>query len=251
MAVVEYKKEGRLARIIINRPEAMNALNSDVFQGLRNAFNDFRDDDDLWVAILTGAGDEAFCAGWDIKELASGFSLDGDSEPVRPDNIWKPFIAAINGYCLGGGCEMALMCDIRIASESAQFGQPEVNIGFMPAMGATVRIPRFLPGAVAAEMLLTGNRINAREALRIGLVSRVVPDEKLIETADEIAKTILTRGPLGVRAVKESMVRGYGMTIDEGLALEKVLSAYLLTTEDFAEGTKAFTEKRSPRYKGK
>jgi enoyl-CoA hydratase/carnithine racemase len=251
MAVVEYKKEGRLARIIINRPEAMNALNSDVFQGLRNAFNDFRDDDDLWVAILTGAGDEAFCAGWDIKELASGFSLDGDSEPVRPDNIWKPFIAAINGYCLGGGCEMALMCDIRIASESAQFGQPEVNIGFMPAMGATVRIPRFLPGAVAAEMLLTGNRINAREALRIGLVSRVVPDEKLIETADEIAKTILTRGPLGVRAVKESMVRGYGMTIDEGLALEKVLSAYLLTTEDFAEGTKAFTEKRPPRYKGK
>jgi len=201
MAVVEYKKEGRLARIIINRPEAMNALNSDVFQGLRNAFNDFRDDDDLWVAILTGAGDEAFCAGWDIKELASGFSLDGDSEPVRPDNIWKPFIAAINGYCLGGGCEMALMCDIRIASESAQFGQPEVNIGFMPAMGATVRIPRFLPGAVAA--------------------------------------------------VKESMVRGYGMTIDEGLALEKVLSAYLLTTEDFAEGTKAFTEKRPPRYKGK
>jgi enoyl-CoA hydratase/carnithine racemase len=146
---------------------------------------------------------------------------------------------------------MALMCDIRIASESAQFGQPEVNIGFMPAMGATVRIPRFLPGAVAAEMLLTGNRINAREALRIGLVSRVVPDEKLIETADEIAKTILTRGPLGVRAVKESMVRGYGMTIDEGLALEKVLSAYLLTTEDFAEGTKAFTEKRPPRYKGK
>jgi len=251
MAVVEYKKEGRLARIIINRPEAMNALNSDVFQGLRNTFNDFRDDDDLWVAILTGAGDEAFCAGWDIKELASGFSLDGDSEPVRPDNIWKPFIAAINGYCLGGGCEMALMCDIRIASESAQFGQPEVNIGFMPAMGATVRIPRFLPGAVAAEMLLTGNRINAREALRIGLVSRVVPDEKLIETADEIAKTILTRGPLGVRAVKESMVRGYGMTIDEGLALEKVLSAYLLTTEDFAEGTKAFTEKRPPRYKGK
>ena len=251
MAVVEYKKEGRLARVIINRPEAMNALNSDVFQGLRNAFNDFRDDDDLWVAILTGAGDKAFCAGWDLKELTSGCSLDGDSEPVRPDNIWKPFIAAINGYCLGGGCEMALMCDIRIASESAQFGQPEVNIGFMPAMGATVRIPRFLPGAVAAEMLLTGNRINAREALRIGLVSRVVPDEKLIETADEIAKTILTRGPLGVRAVKESMVRGYGMTIDEGLALEKVLSAYLLTTEDFAEGTKAFTEKRPPRYKGK
>ena len=251
MAVVEYKKEGRIAHIIINRPDAMNAFNSEVFQALWYAFADFRDDNDLWVAVLTGAGDRAFSAGADIKGLVSGFSPEGDDVPVRPDNVWKPFIAAINGYCLGGGCELALMCDIRIASENAQFGQPEVNIGFMPAMGGTVRIPRFLPRAIAAEMLLTGNRINAQEALRIGLVSRVVPKEKLMDTAREIANTILTRGPLGVRAVKESMVRGYDMTLDEGLALEKELSGYLRATEDFVEGAKAFAEKRPPQYKGK
>jgi len=251
MAVVEYVREGRIAHIILNRPDAMNALNSEVFQALWYAFADFRDNKDLWVAILTGAGDRAFCAGADIKGIVSGFSPEGDDVPVRPDNVWKPFIAAINGYCLGGGCELALMCDIRIASENAQFGQPEVNIGFMPAMGGTVRIPRFLPRAIAAEMLLTGNRITAQEALRIGLVSRVVPKDKLMDTAKEIANTIITRGPLGVRAVKESMVRGYDMTLDEGLALEKELSGYLRHTDDFVEGAKAFAEKRPPQYKGK
>lgn len=251
MSVVEYKNEGRIAHIIINRPEAMNALNSEVFRGLWHAFENFRDDDELWVAILTGAGERAFCAGADIKGLVSGFSPEGDDVPVRPDNIWKPFIAAINGYCLGGGCELALMCDIRIASENAQFGQPEVNIGFMQAMGGTVRIPRFLPRAIAAEMLLTGKRINAQDALRIGLVSHVVPNDKLLETAKTIANTIITRGPLGVRAVKESMVRGYDMTLDEGLELEKALSARLRVTEDFVEGAKAFSEKRPPHYQGK
>lgn len=143
------------------------------------------------------------------------------------------------------------MCDIRIASENAQFGQPEVNIGFMPAMGGTVRIPRFLPRAIAAEMLLTGKRINAQDALRIELVSHVVPNDKLLETAKTIANTIITRGPLGVRAVKESMVRGYDMTLDEGLELEKALSARLRVTEDFVEGAKAFSEKRPPHYQGK
>ena len=251
MAVVECRKEGRIAHIVINRPEAMNALNPEVFRALRDAMEDFRDNDNLWVAILTGAGERAFSAGADIKSLVSGFSTKGDFASVRPDNIRKPFIAAINGYCLGGGCELALMCDIRIASESAQFGQPEVNNGFMPAMGGTVRLPRFLSRAFAAEMLLTGNPISARDALRIGLVSHVVPDEKLMETAVSIANTIITRGPLGVRAVKESMVRGYDMTLDEGLALEKALSAQLRNTEDFVEGANAFSEKRLPRYKGK
>ena len=250
MAVVECRKEGRIAHIVINRPEAMNALNAEVFRGLRDAMEDFRDNANLWVAILTGAGDRAFSAGADIKGLVSG-SAKGDFASVRPDNIWKPFIAAINGYCLGGGCELALMCDIRIASENAQFGQPEVNNGFMPAMGGTVRLTRFLPRSFAAEMLLTGNRISAQEALRVGLVSHVVPIEKLMETAKTIADTIITRGPLGVRAVKESMVRGYDMTLDEALALEKALSADLRTTEDFIEGANAFSEKRPPHYKGK
>jgi E-phenylitaconyl-CoA hydratase len=250
MAVVECRKEGRIAHIVINRPEAMNALNAEVFRGLRDAMEDFRDNANLWVAILTGAGDRAFSAGADIKGLVSG-SAKGDFASVRPDNIWKPFIAAINGYCLGGGCELALMCDIRIASENAQFGQPEVNNGFMPAMGGTVRLPRFLPRSFAAEMLLTGNRISAQEALRVGLVSHVVPNEKLMDTAQSIANTIITRGPLGVRAVKESIVRGYDMTLDEALALEKALSADLRTTEDFIEGANAFSEKRPPHYKGK
>ena len=251
MAVVECRKDGRIAHIVINRPEAMNALNAEVFRGLRDAMADFRDNDNLWVAILTGAGDRAFSAGADIKSLVSGFSKKGDFTSVRPDLIWKPFIAAINGYCLGGGCELALMCDIRIASDNAEFGQPEVNNGFMPAMGGTVRLPRILPGAFAAEMLLTGNRMSAQEALRVGLVSHVVPLEKLQDTAKKIADTIITRGPLGVRAVKESMVRGYDMTLDDGLALEKALSEQLRTTEDFVEGANAFSETRPPHYKGK
>jgi enoyl-CoA hydratase/carnithine racemase len=251
MAVVECWKEGRIAHIVINRPEAMNALNAEVFRGLHDAMEDFRDNDDLWVAILTGAGDKAFSAGADIKGLVSGFSGKGGFASVRPDLIWKPFIAAINGYCLGGGCELALMCDIRIASENAQFGQPEVNNGFMPAMGGTVRLPRFLPRSFAAEMLLTGNRISAQDALRVGLVSRVVSNEKLMETAMSTANTIITRGPLGVRAVKESMVRGYDMTMEEGLALEQALAAQLRTTKDFVEGANAFSEKRPPHYTGK
>jgi E-phenylitaconyl-CoA hydratase len=251
MVAVEYVKEGRIAYITINRPEAMNSLSTEVIQGLHDVMVDFRDNDDLWVAILTGAGDRAFCAGLDIKGFVSSPGPTEAVAPVRPDNIWKPFIAAVNGYCLGGGCELAMMCDIRIASENAEFGQPEVNIGFMPAGGGTIRMPRFIPRAVAAEILLTGNRIHAQEALRVGLVSRVVPKEKLMDTAKEIANTIITRGPLGVRAVKEAMIRGYDMTLEEGLALETELASYIRTTQDFVEGTKAFTRKRPPQYKAK
>jgi E-phenylitaconyl-CoA hydratase len=251
MAAVEYVKEGKIAYITINRPDAMNSLSVEVVQGLHDAMVDFRDNNDLWVAILTGAGDRAFCAGADIKGFVSGPGPTKEVEPVRADNIWKPFIAAVNGYCLGGGCELAMMCDIRIASENAQFGQPEVNIGFMPGMGGTIRMPRFISRAVAAEILLTGNRINAQEALRVGLVSRVVTKEKLMDTAKEIANTILTRGPLGVRAVKEAMIRGYDMKLEEGLALEKKLANNIRTTHDFIEGAKAFAEKRPPQYKAK
>ena len=251
MVAVEYLKEGRIAYITINRPEAMNSLSTEVIQDLHDAMVDFRDNNDLWVAILTGAGDRAFCAGLDIKGFVSDPGTTEAVTPVRPDNIWKPFIAAVNGYCLGGGCELAMMCDIRIASENAEFGQPEVNIGFMPAGGGTIRMPRFIPRAVAAEILLTGNRINAQEALRIGLVSRVVAKEKLMDTAKQIANTIITRGPLAVRAVKEAMIRGYDMTLEEGLELEKGLASYIRTTQDFVEGTKAFAEKRPPQYKAK
>ena len=256
MAAVEYVKEGRIAYITINRPEAMNSLSADVSQGLREAYADFKDNDDLWVAIITGAGDRAFCAGADIKGFrpATGEAADAarvPERPLRPDTIWKPFIAAIHGYCLGGGCELAMTCDIRIAADNAQFGQPEVNIGFMPGGGGTIRMPRFIPRAMASEILLTGNRISAAEAYRVGLVSRVVPRDKLMDTAKEIAETIITRGPLGVRATKEAMIRGYSMPLEEGLALERQLVMQIRATEDFMEGARAFAQKRPPQYKGK
>ena len=234
----------------------MNSLSVEVRQGLKDAYVDFRDNNDLWVAIITGAGDRAFSAGADIK----GFRpFTGDAaeagripeKPIRPDTIWKPFIAAIHGYCLGGGCELAMTCDIRIAADNAQFGQPEVNIGFMPGGGGTIRMPRFIPRAIAAEILLTGNRISAAEALRVGLVSRVVPRDQLMDTAKEIANTIISRGPLGVRATKEAMIRGYNMTLEEGLALEQQLAAHIRTTEDFMEGARAFAQKRPPEFKAK
>jgi E-phenylitaconyl-CoA hydratase len=256
MVAVEYLKEGRIAYITINRPEAMNSLSIEVRDGLQAAYKDFRDNNDLWVAIITGAGERAFSAGADIKGFRPASSDTAEAaraaeKPLRPDTIWKPFIAAIHGYCLGGGCELAMTCDIRIAAENAQFGQPEVNIGFMPGGGGTIRMPRFIPRAVAAEILLTGNRINAAEALRVGLVSRVVPRDKLMDTAKEIAETIISRGPLGVRATKEAMIRGYSMTLEEGLELERQLVAYIRSTEDFMEGARAFAQKRPPQYKAK
>ncbi|MEW6187336.1 MAG: enoyl-CoA hydratase-related protein [Thermodesulfobacteriota bacterium] len=254
MAAVEYVTEGKIAYITINRPEAMNSLSVEVREGLQAAYQDFRDNNDLWVAIITGAGDKAFSAGADIKGFrpSTGESGGGVLEKLlRPDTIWKPFIAAIHGYCLGGGCELAMTCDIRIAADNAQFGQPEVNIGFMPGGGGTIRMPRFIPRAVAAEILLTGIRINAAEALRVGLVSRVVPRDKLMDTAREMAETILTRGPLGVRATKEAMIRGYSMTLEEGLALERQLVNQVRATEDFMEGARAFAQKRKPEYQAK
>jgi len=251
---VDYVKEGRIAIITINRPEAMNALNADVQREMREAMIDFRDNNDLWVAIITGAGDRAFSAGADIKEFrpATGEEqVTREETPVRADTIWKPFIAAIHGYCLGGGLELALTCDIRIAADNAQLGQPEINIGFMPGAGATQRLPRFIPRALAAEIILTGERISAQEAYRIGLVNRVVPRDQLMPTAMEIANTICRKGPLGVRAAKEAMIRGYDMPLEEGLLLERKLANYIRTTEDFMEGARAFVEKRPPQYKAK
>jgi enoyl-CoA hydratase/carnithine racemase len=252
---VDYVKEGRIAIMTINRPEAMNALNADVSREMREAMIDFRDNNDLWVAIITGAGDRAFSAGADIKDFRPATQEDmervRDAAPVRADTIWKPFIAAINGYALGGGLEMAMTCDIRIAAEHAQLGQPEINIGFMPGAGGTQRLTRFVPRAIAAEILLTGNRITAQEAYRIGLVNKVVPLDKLMDTAKEMANTICSRGPLGVRASKEAMIRGYDMVLEEGLKLESQLATHIRTTEDFMEGARAFVEKRPPDYKAK
>ncbi len=247
---VDYKKEGKIAIFTINRPEAMNSLNSAVRKEMAEAMLDFRDDPQLWVGIVTGAGEKAFCAGADIKEFRPG-PMEASWSTIRADQIWKPFIAAINGFALGGGLELAMTCDIRIAADHARLGQPEVNIGFMAGAGGTQRLPRFVPRAKAAEILLTGEPISADEAYRIGLVNKVVPLAKLMATAKEMAETICRKGPLGVRATKEAMIRGYSMPLEQGLQIEADMANRIRSTEDFMEGAKAFAEKRPPQYKAK
>jgi len=255
--LIEYKKEGRIAIFTINRPEALNAMSVAAARELRDALVDFRDDPDLWVGIITGAGEKAFCAGADIKDLLPFMKEHRDSPWAMPDTpmrgleLWKPLIAAINGHCLGGGLEIAMACDIRIASENARFGTPEVTLGLIPGWGGTQRLPRMVPWCKAAEIVLMGRPIDAQEAYRIGLVNKVVPPEEVMSTAKEWAEAICKAGPLAVRAGKEAMIRGYSMTLEEGLRLENSLFAYLLDTEDFEEGSKAFGEKRSPAFKGK
>ena len=255
--VIDYKKEDRIAIFTINRPQAMNAINMEVVRELREAMVDFRDDPELWVGIITGAGEKAFSAGADIKDTLSFIKEHRDSPWAFPASlwrgleIWKPLIAAINGIAVGGGLEIALACDIRIASEKARLGTPEVTLGLIPGWGGTQRLPRMVPWCKAAEMVLTGRIINAQEAYRIGLVNEVVPPERVMPRAKEWADVICQAAPLAVRAAKEAMVRGYSLTLEEGLRLENSLEAYLVGTEDFTEGTTAFVEKRKPDYKAK
>jgi enoyl-CoA hydratase/carnithine racemase len=258
MSVVDYKKEGRIAVITMNRPEAMNTINPELIQGLNEAMTDFKDNEDLWLAILTGAGERAFCAGADVKSTGLTSSMESNTTSsnkgttlIRADKIYKPFIAAINGYALGGGLELALTCDIRVAADHARMGQAEVNIGIMPLFGATQRLPRLIPWAKAAEMMFTGEYIDAQEAYRLGLVNKVVPLEQLMPTAMQMAELICQKGPLGVRAIKEAMIRGSNMPIDEGLELENKLSSQVRASEDAKEGIKAFIEKRKPEWKAK
>jgi enoyl-CoA hydratase/carnithine racemase len=255
---IDYKKEGKIATFTINRPEALNAMNMQANSELRDAMMDFRDDPDVWVGIITGDGDKAFCAGADIKDMLPFMKECLQNKPwAMPDtpmrgmDVWKPLIAAINGVAFGGGLEIALICAIRIASEKARLGVPEVTLGLIPGWGGTQRLPRVIPWAKAAEMLFTGKQIDAQEAYRIGLVNAVVPPEAVMSTAREMAETICKAGPLAVRAAKEAMLRGCSMSLEDGLKLENALEAYLLQTEDFAEGTKAFVEKRKPDYKAK
>jgi enoyl-CoA hydratase/carnithine racemase len=254
-----YEKKGKIAVFTLNRPEAMNAKNLEIFRGIRECMLDFRNDPDLWVCIVTGAGDKAFCAGADVKEtlpymrehrydrtksLSNG-TIFADLE------LWKPLIAAVNGIAYGGGCELALACDLRIVSENARFAQLEMAVGTMPGGGGTQRLTRLIPRTKASEMLLMGRIIDAQEAYRIGLVNVVVPQEKLMSTAFEWAEQICKLAPLAVRAVKEAMIRGSAMSLQDGMALEKLLFDKIAGTEDFEEGVNAFKEKRKPVFKGK
>jgi len=255
---IDYQKEGKIAIFTINRPEALNSMNVPAARELHKAMVDFRDDPELWVGIITGAGDRAFCAGADIKDMLPFLKENLQNSPwAMPDtpmrglDLWKPLIAAVNGMALGGGLEIALACDIRIASEKARFGVPEVTLGLIPGWGATQRLPRMVPRCKAAELLLTGKPIDAQEAYRIGLVNIVVPPEAVMTTAREWAEIICQAGPLAVRAAKEAMIRGSSLTLEDGLRLENALEAYLMSTEDYTEGTNAFVEKRKPDFKAK
>lgn len=255
--IVLEKKDG-IARITLNRPDVLNALNTQVFSELDAAFDDVAGDDNVAVIILTGAGAKAFAAGADISELADQKPIAARRTAARGQHIMrkletmgKPSIAAVNGFALGGGCELAMACSIRIASENARFGQPEVNLGVIPGYAGTQRLPRLVGKGVATELLLTGRMVDANEALRIGLVTRVVPADELATATDETAATLLTKGPLALAAALDVIDRGYDMNLDDASELEANAFGVLASSEDMAEGMKAFLEKRKPEFKGK
>jgi len=254
--VILYQKKDKIAYITLNRPEAFNSVTPEMLQELSRVLINFRDDEKLLVAIITGAGNRAFCAGADIKTMLP-FLRENRGKPwlspptiMRGLELWKPLVAAVNGICLGGGLEIALACDIRIASENASFGQPEVNLGIIPGWGGTQRLPRCIPPAIAADLILTGRSIKAEEAYRIGLVNKVVPPTDLVAMAEEYAKALCRPGPLAVRAAKRAMILGSEMSLEEGLAMEQLSFDFLIGTKDYEEGRSAFLEKREPKFTG-
>lgn len=253
---VRYEPDGHIVTITIDRPEALNALDLDTWRAFGEATQRFEDDPEAWAGIVTGAGDRAFCAGADIKTTIRRLMDDPRNNPydepatiMRGQQLTKPLIAAVNGVALGGGLEVALACDLRIASDRARFGAPEVNLGLIPGWGGTQRLPRQVPYAIAAKLVLTGEMISADEALRAGLVNAVVAPEQLMEEARKLAQVVASRGPLAVRAAKRAMVEGYPLPLDEGLALEHHLFDDLAYTSDVQEGIAAFEQKRTPEFR--
>lgn len=249
-----YEKRDHIAIVTINRPEAANSLTSEMLGALDAAFDEFNNDPDLWVAILTGAGDKAFSAGMDLKEaiplVTEGATLGYDDPTKRQfSDIFKPIIAAVNGYCIAGGLEMLQGTDLRIAAEHATFGLGEVRWGIIPTGGSHIRLPRQIPWAIAMELLLTGRPIDAHRAHDIGLVNQVVPLDQLMPTALQLAETICKNGPLALRTAKEIAVRSLGL--ESGFVLERTLGARVFSSEDAKEGPRAFTEKRPPRFTGR
>ncbi|MBI2831409.1 MAG: enoyl-CoA hydratase/isomerase family protein [Chloroflexi bacterium] len=262
MPAITYEKKGKTAIITLNRPESYNAINSEIWKGLLEYWLAVRDDPEVWTLIVTGAGEKAFCAGVDLKETAER-KAQADTEgrpfvsampevtPMKGMDLPKPVIAAINGIAAGGGLELALACDIRIAAEHARLGLPEVARGLIPAAGGTQRIPRLIPFGLALEMLMTGDFINAQEAYRVCLVNRVVPADQLLPSALALADKINQNGPLAVRAVKEAAYRGMQMPLAEGLYMEALMLGRVRQSEDAWEGPRAFAEKRKPLFKGR
>lgn len=247
----------RVATITVNRPDKLNALSAATIGELGEAIDEVRSNKDIGAAILTGAG-KAFVAGADISELASQQPLDAKARALRGQGIFarfenspKPIIAAVNGFALGGGCELAMSCHLRIASEFAKFGQPEVKLGICPGYGGTQRLPRLIGKGRALQLLLTGEMIDANEAYRIGLVNKVVPAADLLPTADAMLRAMLANGPLALGLCIEAVNRGYDASLEDGLNLEANHFALLSGTKDMAEGTAAFLAKRPPAFEGR
>jgi enoyl-CoA hydratase len=253
-----YEKRDGIAFITFNRPKVLNALNRKTVEELRDALLDARDDTSVRVLILTGAGEKSFVAGADISELAQrtavdgkDFALFGQSVVHLLETIGKPSICAINGFALGGGCEVAMCCSIRLASKNARIGQPEVKLGIIPGYGGTQRLSRLCGKGAAHELCLSGEMISAEEAQRIGLVNHVYEPAELLPSAEALAKKIIANAPLAVKYTMEAIERGLEMPQEEGLFLEASLFGLACATEDMREGTKAFLEKRPASFKGK
>jgi len=247
-----------IAFVTINRPDKLNALNDQVMKELADAAERIATESDIKGAILTGSGPKSFVAGADIGDLSKQGPFDGKARAQRGQSVLrrletcgKPVIAAINGFALGGGCELAMACHIRIASDNAKFGQPEVKLGIAPGYGGTQRLPRLVGKGVALQLILTGEMINAQEAYRIGLVNRVVPAADLLAESEKMMRGILAMGPLAVRLAMEAVDQGLEMTLDEGLLLEANHFGLLAATQDTKEGLTAFLEKRSAKFQGR
>ncbi|HTZ98199.1 MAG TPA: enoyl-CoA hydratase-related protein [Terriglobales bacterium] len=252
------EKKNSIAYVTVNRPKVLNALNMATMEELRAAFTDIKDDASVRVAILTGSGEKAFIAGADIGELSKHNSVSakeythrGQSVLDLIENLGKPVIACINGFALGGGCEIAMACTMRLASDNAKLGQPEVKLGLIPGYGGTQRLPRLVGKGIAMQLLLAGEMITAQDAHRIGLVNEVTAAAELIPRAEAIAQKIIANGPLAVQYTMEAVNKGMEMGLAEGLYLEAVLFGVACATEDKREGTAAFLEKRPAQFKGR
>lgn len=255
--VVLVDIDGHVATVTINRPDKLNALNTAVREQFVAALADLDANDDVRVVIVTGAGEKAFVAGADIGEFDgetayAGYRLAKNFGIFEaPDKFSKPIIAAINGFALGGGCELAMACDIRIASEKAKFGQPEISLGILPGGGGTQRLPRLIGMGAAYKLLYTGDMIKAEEALQLGLVNEVVPPDQVLPRARELATTIASKSPAALRFIKETVRASARMPLDEGLRFETALFGLVFATDDKVEGIRAFLEKRKAEFTGR
>ncbi len=255
--VFQFDKQGRIAVFTLNRPEKYNSLNPQLIEEMEQSLYEFMEDPELCVGIMTGAGEKAFCSGADVVEWLPFVKATADrpwripDTPMRGMYVTKPLIAAVNGVAYGGGGELAMACDLRIASENASFRWPEPSLGLLPRFGGTQRLPRLVGYGRAMQILLTNEKIDAQTALEIGLVNQVVPKEKLMEAAMETAEKIAKLAPLAVKSIKQCVAQGFDMKLEDAMELENRLGMELYQTEDYEEGRLAFREKRAPVFKGK